>query len=197
MVGKLIRLAVVIPIVLAALSCGGDDSSDIRKIAKRYLEAWEHHDIETLRAMTAIDVVWDTRGQKTIGRENLLAPFEFDAGAKSVLEFNNIEVRGDTVEFELVEKNELLEALRVYELRHYPRLIFENGLLQRREITRDTPHLREYAEQLSILRSWIRRNRPDVYEKIVTPKGAYRITREAGELLVQMGKIWRESQAVE
>jgi hypothetical protein len=194
---RLIRLAVVIQIVLATLSCGRGGSSDVDKVAKKYLEAWKKHDVETLKTMTALDVVWEFKGGKLIGREHLLAPFEFDAGANSILEFNNVVVRGDTVEFQLVEKNDLLAALRVYELEHYPRLIFENGLLQRREMVRDTPYLRDYAEQLSILRSWIRRNRPEVYEKIVTPKGTYRITRETGELLVQMGKIWRESQPVE
>jgi hypothetical protein len=190
-----IRLVIAIQLTLAVLSCGGGTGTE--DVAEKYLEAWKKHDIETLSEMIAPDVVLDLGRGTLVGRKHIIAPVEFSAGANTRLEFNELVVRGDTVEFEMVEKNEIVTACGFEEIRHYPRLIFENGLLRRQETVKEIPNFRRYAEQWSILRSWIRRNRPDIIDKVTTPNGGYRISREAGELMALMAKTWQESKLVE
>jgi hypothetical protein len=176
-------------------SCGGETGT--QNIANKYLTAWKQYDMQTLRQMTDPGVVLDLGHGTLAGAELVLGPVEFAAGADADIEFNNVVVRGDTVEFELVEKSGIITACGLEELRHYPRLIFENGLLVKKGIIRETPNVRLYSEQMALLKQWVRNSRPDIHEKITNAGGSFKIDRESGENLLLMAKAWQESKLVE
>ncbi len=190
-----IRAVTAILLALAVISCGGGRGTE--DVAEKYMKALKTHDIPALSAMIAPDAVLDLGRGTLIGRQHIVAPAEFSAGANSILEFKNVVVRGDTVEFEMVEKNDIVTACGFEEILHYPRLIFEGGVLRRQEMVREMPKFRRYAEQLSLLRSWIRTNRPDLSERVTTPTGGFKISREAGETMALMARAWRESKRFE
>jgi hypothetical protein len=141
MLKQFCQIAITVQIALAVASCGG--SSPNEDAAKQFLKAWETHDIETLTRLTSPDVVIDLGRGTLAGRDHVVNPVEFSAGANSVLEFNNVVVRGDTVEFEMVERNEIITACEFDALRHYPRLIFEGDtkIQALRSETRRAPEL--------------------------------------------------------
>lgn len=190
-----IRRMVTLAMVLVVGSCGGKSGTEA--VAERFIEAWKTYDIATLSALTAPDVVVDLGRGTLAGREHVIGPIEFSMGAGAEFEFNNVVVRGDTVEFEMIETSDIVRACGLEEIRHYPRLIFENGLLVRKESVRGIPNLRLYSEQLSLLRIWISDRRPDVLEQITDPRGGYRFTRRSGELMALMARAWQESKSIE
>ena len=190
-----ICILVMTQLALTIVSCGGTSHND--DVVDRYLEAWKKHDISTLTEMTAQNVVLDFGRGTLVGREHIINAVEFSAGANTVVEISNVVVRGDTVEFELAEKNDIVTACGIEALLHYPRLVFENGLLVRKGEVKGSRTLRVYAEQLSILRSWIARSRPDIIEEITDERGAYRINRKTGELLALMARTWQEGKTIE
>ncbi|UCH82665.1 MAG: nuclear transport factor 2 family protein [Candidatus Latescibacterota bacterium] len=192
---RLIRIVVTSHLALAVVSCGGGSRTD--DVTARYLEAWRTHDIKTLTEMTSPDVVLEFGRGTLAGREHIINAVEFSAGANTTVEIGNIVVRGDTVEFEMAEKNDIVTACGIEALLHHPRLIFEDGKLVRKGEVKGNRTFRVYAEQLSILRSWIAKSRPDILEAITDERGRYKINRRTGELLAMMARTWHESKTIE
>lgn len=192
---RLFLWAAVVGTALILFSCGQDSSSGVEKTAEKYLRAMEAHDIETLTKMTHPDVVVVRGRARAIGRESFLAPVEFEAGVNATFEYKNILERGDTVDVDMIERNDLAAAIGFAEFHHFPRFIFANGLLVQRESRRVTPELKAYAQQMELMRSWLKTERPDILMLIEDEQGRYRMTRKTGELLVKAANEWRAATA--
>ncbi len=171
-------------------------TTDLKELHRRYMEASIHHDLRTLRALTAKDAVWTLGGQTLVGKEQVLGPNEFDIGMQTELEYSNVVVKGNTVEFELTERNCLTRAVGVREMHHYPRFVFENGLVKRKESWKDSPNLRELApRQMELLMKWLREKHPDDLAKLSDShrKGIY--SQETGALTCKLANEWAASKA--
>ena len=189
-------LAVAVALAMSALpACEQDPTAELKKTAKKYLEAMENHDLETLTEMTDPGVLVIRGRSKVRGRKAFLEPVEFEAGVNASFEYSNIEIRGDTVDVDMIERNDLASALGLSEFHHFPRFVFSEGLLIRRESRKPTPELKAYAQKMEILRAWLKRERPDILVQIEDESGRYKTTRKAGELLVEAAQEWREAGA--
>ncbi len=173
-------------------------TTDIMQLYRRYTEAAIHHDVATARAMTADDAVWTLEGRTLIGKEQVLGPNEFDAGMQTELEYSNAVVKGNTVEFELTERNCVLRALGVKELHHYVRFVFEDGLLKRKELWKDSPTAKQLAHrQMELLVKWSREKHPNDLAKLSDSQGNVIYSRETGALTCKLVNKWVASKAPE
>jgi hypothetical protein len=103
-------------------------AEDLKAFVIRYLEASNRHDLATLRLMTGKDATWQLGPDLLVGRDAVVGPNAWDAGLNTRLQWSNIVVKGNVVEFELIEHNDLLDALGL-DLRHVPRFVIEGGLV--------------------------------------------------------------------
>ncbi len=183
---------------LAFLSCPPKSTTDIKELHRRYMKASIHHDLKTLRSMTAEDAVWILGGQTLVGKEQVLGPNEFDIGMQTELEYSNVVVKGNTVEFELTERNCLTRALGVREMHHYVRFVFENGLVKRKEPWKDSPSLKQLApRQMELLVKWSRGKHPDDFANLSDSKGNIIYSEETGALTCRLANAWVASNPPE
>ncbi len=190
--------AIVLFFSLAFLSCAPKSTTDVKELFRRYTEAAIRHDLRTVRAMTAEDAVWVLGGQTLMGKEQVLGPNEFDIGMQTQLEYSNAVVKGNTVEFELTERNCLTHALGVKELHHYVRFVFEKGLVKRKEEWKDSPTLKQLApRQMELLIKWAREKHPDDFAKLSDSKGHIIFGEETGVLTCKLANEWVASKAAD
>ena len=181
---------------LAFLSCARKPTTDLEELHRRYMEASIHHDLRTLRAMTAEDAVWTLGGQTLVGKEQVLGPNEFDVGMQTELEYSNVVVKGNTVEFELTERNCLTRALGVKEMHHHVRFVFENGLVKRKEESKDSPTLGQLApREMDSLLKWVREKHPEALAKLSDSKGRIIYSQETGALTCKLADEWAAGKA--
>ncbi len=172
-------------------------TTDIMELYRRYTEAAIHHDVMTARAMTAEDAVWVLGGQRLVGKEQVLGPNDFDAGMQTELEYSNPVVKGNAVEFELTERNCVVRALGVKELHYYVRFVFENGLLKRKELWKESQDPKQLAPQWELLRNWIRERHPDDFAKLFDSQGHVIYSQDTGALFCKRANEWTASKAPE
>lgn len=171
-----------VPMLLAA--------EDVATIHARYMKASISHDLETLRSLTAEDATWQLGPRLLEGREEVLSPNKWDAGTSTELEYRDVRIDGNVVEFTLLESNDLLRALGVEVVRHFPRFIFEDGKVKRKEPWQPSPDMVRVNQNMQPLRQWIRDERPEALEVLVDQAGAFVFSREGGELMTQLALEW-------
>jgi hypothetical protein len=169
--------------------------TSVRLLHQRYMTASLRHDLATLRRLTREDVVWQLGPRTFRGRDEVLGPNEYDAGIGNQLQYRNVVVRGDTVETELIERNDLIRAVGMAEVRGFPRYVFEDGLLVRKEPWRASEDLAELQARTDPLRRWIRTHHPEALEILVHEPGRLRFSRASGELMARLAREWDEAGA--
>lgn len=158
------------------------------------MEASISHDIETLRELTAENAVWKLGPFVFEGREEVLKPNAWDAGTDAILEYRNVRVKADTVEFELLEHNEILRAVGLEVVHHYTRFVFENGKMILKEPWQPRrPAIGEFNKLMEPLRSWIREAHPEALEVLFDEEGVFEFSREGGTLMVELAREWVEA----
>ena len=124
-------LPLVALLAVWAMSCSRPEPPSLETLIDRYIEAANRHDIAAVRAMTAEDAEWRLGPYVLRGREEMMAPLAFDGGAHTVLEATKVVADGATVDCDLVERNDVIEAFGIPELHHFARFIFRSGLIFR------------------------------------------------------------------
>jgi len=179
--------------LVLGLSCAGT-SPDVEQQFKRYAEASASHDLETLEALTANNIVWQLGPYRLEGKEAALGPNEYDRGTGTTLEFRNITIDGNVVEFELIERSGVISAVGMTELRHYTRFTFENGLVVRKEPGAKEPpaeySMAEFTRRMSPLRRWIRETHPEAIPKLLDADGTFVFSRDSGALMLLLTREW-------
>ncbi len=110
------------------------------------------------------------------------------------LEYSNPVVKGNAVEFELTERNCVIRAAGVKELHWYPRFVFENGLVKRKELWKESQTLKQFAPQWELLRNWIRKKYPDDFAKLSDAQGNVVYSQETGALTCKLANEWAASK---
>lgn len=173
--------------LLATAVAGG---ADLKVLLERYLKASNRHDLKTLRAMTAEDAVWKLGPDLLTGRDAVLAPNACDAGANTRLNWSNIVVHGNAVEFELIECNDILRALGIPELRHSVRFTFEDRLVKRKEEIKPAVGIEALQAKGALFLTWLRQTHPDAQRRIMTPEGRFIYSRENCRMEAKLAAQW-------
>ncbi len=192
--GLLVIFAVLAAGVLLLVgSCAGT-SPDVAQPFKRYAEASASHDLETLAALTADNIVWQLGPYRLEGREAALGPNAYDKGLENTLIFQDVRIEGSVVEAELVERNEMLRAIGMPELRRYVRYTFENGLVVRKEPGAKEPpaefSMAELNRRMTPFRAWIRKTYPQAISTLVDADRAFKFSQENGALMLRLTRKW-------
>jgi ketosteroid isomerase-like protein len=182
-------------ITLPLLACARKAETELKELHRRYMEASIRHDIKALQEMTAEDIMWKLGERTFVGREQALGPNEFDAGMQTEFEYSNVVVKGNAVEFELIERSDLIRAAGMKELRHYPRFVFENGLVKRKESWKDSSDLKELRSRTAPLLEWIRKKHPEALAKLADSGGNAIYNQENGALARKLANEWVASKA--
>ena len=167
--------------------------ANIKELHQKYMTASIDQDIETLIEMTHEEIVWQLGPYTLKGKEAALGPNKYDVGTGAVLEYGNVVIRGDTVEFELVERNQILAVIGMESIRLYPRFVFKNGLVYRKESWKTSPDIQEMNRLARPLRDWKKEVHPEIVNAIFDTDGNFIFNRENGELNVQMALEWKQA----
>lgn len=172
-------------------SCGGPAGPTPVETLAQYLDASNRHDIEALRDMIAEDAEWVLPPDTLRGRDAMTRPIVFDKGANAKRDFGEVtSVRGDTIEFTVTEKSDVLASLGVAEMHHALRMVTRGGMIHLIAPLRPPPEQQMYADSLGALVRWLRRHRPGDYGKLWRD-GRLNYTLETGEELPNMIRAWR------
>jgi len=161
-----------------------------RDLFDRYLAASNAHDLEALEAMTDDDIVWQLGPWTLEGKEKALSPNYADLLNHTTLLARDVVVRGDTVECTVIERNDATRAYGPDSLIHYPRYVFEDGLLKIKEGWRRDTSFAELNRHAEPFRAWVRATHPESLMAILDSTGAPRWTRGSIEKTREMLRAW-------
>jgi len=184
------RLCVVLVALSLAAGCGSSEQRALTAALRSYVDAANRHDLAAIGPMMAEDVSWYLEPDTLRGRQAVLAPHAFDSGANTVLLVDQVEVRGDTVEFDLVEHNDVLDALGIGELHHYPRFVFRDGLIAEIRARRQPLELDAFSDSVASFMQWLGQYDPTAFARL-WPDGRFAYSTEAGTEMPALVLEWR------
>jgi uncharacterized protein (TIGR02246 family) len=104
-------------------------------------------------------------------------------------------VKGNSVEFELSERSDVLDALEISALIHYPRFTFKDGLVIRKEPWKKDKERSENDKRIfEAFRKWVREEKPEERSRLINPDGKLIYSRESGLMMSRLAKEWREKE---
>jgi Amidohydrolase family len=168
-------------------------NESIRALLQKYMSASINHETEIISEMTHEDIVWHLGPFTLKGKEAALGPNEYDTGTRADLEYSNAVFRGDTVEFELIERNEILSATGMERIRLYPRFVFKDGLIYKKETWKVSPDVQEMIRRAQAMRKWMQETHPEIVAELIDSDGNFIFNRKNGELNLQMALEWKQA----
>ena len=173
-----------------ATGCGSGDHRAHDAALRTYIDAANRHDLAAIGHMLTEDVAWYIGPDTLRGRQAVLAPHAFDSGAHTVLSIDNVEARGDTVEFDLVEHNDVLDALGIAELHHFPRFVFRDGRIAEIRARRQPLELGAFSDSVGSFMRWLGHHDPAAFARF-WPDGRFAYSAKAGAELPPLVLEWR------
>jgi hypothetical protein len=164
--------------------------SDPEKVLDNYIKTANEHNIEEVKDMYADSIVWYFGPFTFKGKEEAIAPLEFDKGANTKLIHTNIYVHGDTIDFDLLETNDVIVALGIPKLHHFPRFIIKNGLINLILSRKPPTEFEAYTDSVTKFAMWLSEYSPDIYEQI-WPKGIFNFSEETGRIMPAEVLKWK------
>jgi hypothetical protein len=159
-------------------------------LLNEYIQAANAHDIEKVYGMYSDSIVWHFGSFRFKGKEKAIAPLKFDTGANTVLVISNVVLNSDTVDFDLLETNDVITALGIERLNHFPRFIIKDGLILKKLSRKPPLEFKAFADSVSAFANWLRSNSPDIYEKI-WPGDEFNFSEETGRIMPVEVRKWR------
>ena len=172
-------LVVLGPFLLSNAGCIPSDNHSTEQTFREYIAASNAHDFETLAALTSADIVWRLGPHTFEGKEEALRPHFQDSLLNTSLDVRDVEVRGDTIEFTLIERNDAARIHGLDSLVAYPRFVFDHGLLVLKEFHRPSPDYRSLSERAQPFRAWVGQTHGEAMAIILDSTGAPTWSREA------------------
>ena len=177
-------------------ACAKEKKISLENILVQYIESANRHDLNALAEITSDSTIWYLGPDTLIGVEEVMGPLSFDEGAQTELVLGKFVVRGDTIDFDMVERNNVLQALGIMELHHYPRFIFRDGLIYRIIPRRPPLELEAFVDSVVSFARWLADNDPDSYDR-VWPDGKFYYSRDNAELMIDLVPRWRKRGTTE
>lgn len=170
---------------------------DLLSLVEAFEDAANRHAIDEIMAMFSDDAEFELVGlARLVGKKEIRAIFEYDAGVKGEIHLINCTARADTVTCQLVERNDRLRAAGLDKLL-YPSCVlsFTNKLIRSWRAVPDPEPARAFDQFWGAVRLWIAENYPADYARIFTPEGRFIRNRDNGERAVQLAREYRSSVA--
>jgi len=191
--GTLSQILLMVVITTCASACtrsNAPPAQNAQRVFQQYIEAANQHDLNSVSELTAEDAIWYLGTDTLVGREEVLRPLAFDEGARTVLEASNIVVRGDTVDFEVLERNDVLLALEIEELHHFPRMIIHEGLIYSISARRPPLEQAMFVDSVVAFMQWLHAEEPKAFDRL-WPGGKFNFARETGEEMPRLIEQWK------
>jgi hypothetical protein len=176
-------------ILILFLACE-KKSTNPKVVLNGYIKAANEHNIEKVRDFYSDSIIWHFGSFTFRGKDEAIAPIKFDKGANTLLVVSNIKVSGDTVDFDLLETNDVLSALGVPELHHFPRFIIKDGLIHSIFSRRPPAEFQAYSDSVSGFAKWLSENLSETYNKF-WPDGRFNFSEETGITMPTEVMKWR------
>lgn len=186
----------LVPVAMLAMltaSCGRRAAPSAEDVFAAYIDAANRHDLEAVRALAAEDATWYLGSDTLVGLDAVMRPLEFDQGANTVLEVTDVSATGDTVAFDIIERNDVLTALGVPVLHHKGRMVLEDGLIYRISPREPPLEVAAFADSVITFMQWLRTNRPEAYDQF-WPGGRFNYSRQTGEEMPGLIDEWKRSR---
>ena len=168
---------------------------DLLSLVKTFEDAANRHAIDEIMTMFSDDAEFELVGlARLVGKKEIRAIFEYDAGVKGEIHLINCTAGTDTVSCQLVESNDRLRVAGLDKLL-YPScmLSFTNNLIRSWRAVPDPEPARALAQFWGPVRLWMAENHPADYARIFTPEGQFIRNRYNGERAVQLARDYRLS----
>jgi hypothetical protein len=159
------------------------------------MDALSKHEFQALDAMMAEDVVWSLGPTTLNGKADVLAALRFDAGLGTEFRSSDVAVQESTVTFELRTSSEVTKALGIQDVRYYPRMTFEDGLVTRVEDAKPPAGAGEVLRKMEPFLAWAAEHRPEALDSLQDPRGRMIFSREAGEIQRRLVREWMQAGA--
>jgi hypothetical protein len=195
--GYTLNLYLLILVSFVLFSCENEKTYNLNELHQKYMAASINHDLETLEKMTHDSIIWILGPYTFKGKEAALGPNRYDKGTDAKFEYKNVTIRQDTVEFEFFERNGILTAMSMEGVKHYPRFIFKNGLLIKKEAWKPSPDIQTMNQRSQPRRNWIKINHPEIFQKFFDSTGNFVWSEENGKLQIQMAREWKKAKQSE
>lgn len=170
---------------------------DLLSLIRAFEDTANRHAVDEIMNMFSDDVEFELVGlARLVGKKEIRSIFEYDAGVNTELRLIKCTANGDTVNCQLVERNDRLRAAGFDKLL-YPScaLSFTNKLIRSWRAVPDPEPLRAFNRFWGAVRLWIAENYPADYGRIFTPEGRFIRNRYNGERLVQLAGEYRSDVA--
>ncbi len=176
-------------ILLVLLGCK-KQQLNTEQVLKEYIQSANEHNLEKVYLMYSDNIEWQFGTYTFSGKEEAIAPLRFDKGANTFLTIKNINANGDTLDFELIETNDVIKELGIPKLHHFPRFILKDGLIYRISESRPPLEIRAYVDSVSAFAMWLSDNRPKKFEQF-WPNGKFNFSEETGKEMPLEVAEWR------
>lgn len=121
--------------------------------------------------------------------------FEYDVGVNTNVKYINCKSEGDTVQCQILERNDRLEAIGIDELKFSSCIFtFKDGLIQSFKAEIPPESVQYNAEIWKKFIPWLMENYQGEYSRMFMDDGRFIYNRKNGSDVVQMLKKWNEGQ---
>jgi hypothetical protein len=170
--------------------CGNPEQSN-KQFLNKYIEAANSHNIKEVQSMYSDSIVWYLGPYTLKGKEEAIAPLRFDKGANTILKVSNVIVNGDTIDCDLLERNDVLTACGINELHHFPRFILKDGSIKKILSRKPPVENKAFVDCITAFAGWLSVNSPEEYKKF-WPEGKFNYSEERGKAMPIEIRKWRE-----
>jgi hypothetical protein len=165
---------------------------DNAHLLNQYISAANSHNFGILTDLISENAVWYLGRDTLIGRDKVLSPLRFDEAVNTKLYVRNVQVRGDTVDFDLVEKNGVLYGLGFDSLIHYERFVYSDAkvVLQTSRFPPDP--FKTFSDSVVAFYDWLRFSDSLAYREVISEGGKFQYSNKSGKIILDQITKWRK-----
>jgi hypothetical protein len=155
-----------------------------------YISASNKHDITELANLLDDDAVWHLGGDTLAGKEEVLGPLKFDAAVNTEIYVLNRKYMGDTIDFDLIEKNQVLYGLGIDSLTHYARFIYSKDKIKLKTVRRPPEPFQAFSDSVSSFLHWLKLTDSLKYNEMISINGKFKYNFNTGRIMLEEIPKW-------
>lgn len=165
---------------------------DNAHLLNQYISAANSHNFEILTDLISENAVWHMVYDTLISRDEVLSPLRFDEAINTKLFARNVQVRGDTVDFDLVEKNDVLYWLGFDSLTHFGRFVYSDAKIVLQTFRFPPDPFNALSDSVVAFYDWLRLSDSLAYREVISEDGKFQYSKKVGEIILEQIPKWRE-----
>ncbi len=162
------------------------------EVLDQFITAANKHDLAAMQRLLADEVIWYFGEDTLSGKAAVMRQLEFDASVKTTYRAVDVVVRGDAIDFELIERSDLLQTLGISALHRFPRFILRDGLIFRRLARQPIREEKLFTERMMHFINWISQNRPEAMQKL-WPQNQFIYGKDGAQLMLRLVREWNQA----